>query len=462
MKAKRLLFLLSLILFCLLTAANGKSSSQKRFTVLGLGDSITEGGGESFPSYLYPLWEKLYTGGYLVDFIGPNAQQCRIGELNHAGYSGKTVEFLETSIDSIYLNYPADIVLLHAGHNHFAEEKPVPGMIAAYQSIIGKIKKINPDVTVLIAQVIHSGKLPKYSYIPELNMEIAWMVGKMNDPRVILVNQASGFAWEEHAIEDKVHPNQQGAEQMAEVWYKALKDLLPTPEQSFHPEIVTYKVIGNHTLKMHIFTPEQRDPESRSPAIVHFFGGGWKLGTPLQFYRECAYYASKGMVAVTVDYRISFLHGSTPEESLEDAEDAICWLRALADEWNIDISRIAASGASAGGYLAAAAGVSNPATYPCATPDLLLLNYAAISRLGELREQLPPILFLVGSEDPIVPLSLVSDFEKKVQQKNGEFELHIFEGAGHPIFQYRKDLDDTFYKVRQLTDSFLAKHGYIK
>ena len=66
---------------------------QKRFTVMGLGDSITEGGSK-FSSYLYPLWEQLYSAGYDFDFIGPRQSECRIGKLNHCGFSGKNVEFL--------------------------------------------------------------------------------------------------------------------------------------------------------------------------------------------------------------------------------------------------------------------------------------------------------------------------------------------------------------------------------
>ena len=89
---------------------------------MGLGDSITEGA-DFFTCYLYPLWEKLFTAGYQFDFIGPRESKCRIGTLNHCGFSGKNVEFLESKIDSLYRLYPADIVLLHAGHNHFAEEK---------------------------------------------------------------------------------------------------------------------------------------------------------------------------------------------------------------------------------------------------------------------------------------------------------------------------------------------------
>jgi len=461
MTLKHFFIIISISLFQLPEAHGEAIDNQKRYTILGLGDSITEGG-ESFSSYIYPLWEKLFAGGYLIDFIGPKVQQCRIGELSHAGYGGKTIEDLYLMIDSLYRAYPADIVLIHAGHNHYADAKPVNGMISAYKSVIRKVKAINPDVIILIAKVIPGGKLPKYSYIPELNEEIGRMVIEMKDPNVVCVDQATGFDWTKHTVEDRVHPNNSGTERMATVWYNSLSGILPRPQQSFHPEIVPYKAIGEDTLKMHVFKPVDWKATHKRPVIVYFFGGGWTLGTPLQFYRECIYYASKGMIAVTVDYRIKYLHGTRPEDSLEDARDAVCWLRTHADEWGIDTHRIAASGASAGGYLAAAMGVEPGNQTKCYRPDLLILNYAAVGRIDEIGDKIPPVLFLVGSEDPLVPLSMVDAFAEKIKERNGSFELHVFEKAGHPIFYYRKDMDEKFYQIRELTDTFLMKYGYLK
>jgi len=442
--------------------SNGEEKiSPQRFTILGLGDSITEGG-EAFSSYLFPLWEKLFAGGYLTDFVGPKQHQCRIGELNHAGYSGKTVEYLESIVDTVYQKYPADIVLIHTGHNHFVEENPVTGMIVTYQSIIHKIKKINPDVIILLAQVIPSGKLPKYAYIPELNKEIVRMVSALKDPKVKMVDQATGFDWKRYTVEDLVHPNRQGAERMATVWYENLSQILPQPKFSFHPEIIPYRIIGQDTLKMHIFKPTDWKPTDRRPVLTYFFGGGWKLGTPLQFYRECAYYAFRGIVAITVDYRIAFLHQTTPDDSLDDARDAICWLRAHAEELGIDPDHIAASGASAGGYLVAAMGLEQDAEAKCYRPDLLILNYAPLDKFKSIGKNIPPVLFLVGSEDPLVSLSSVEELGKKIREQKGSFDLHVFEGAGHPIFYYRKDLDEKFYRVRELTDRFLTQYEYLK
>lgn len=458
----------------------GMENAQKRYTVLGLGDSITEGG-ENFQSYLYPLWEKLFTAGYNFDFIGPRTSRCRIGTLNHCGFSGKAAEFLNGQIDSLYLQYQADIVLLHAGHNHFESEKPVNGIIASQEAMIHKILGINPRAKILVAQVICSGKLPKYSYIPELNNRIAQMVSRLNLPNVILVDQSNGFDWQTHTISDRVHPNEAGANKMAEVWFDALKKAVPSNVQPFAPRIVSYKTLETGDLKLHLFEPEHLNKGTKRAAIVYFFGGGWTVGTPLQFYRECAYYASKGMVAVSAEYRISYLHHSTPFQSVDDARDAIRWLRENAQKLNLDPHRIAAAGASAGGHLAAAAGIIHSETMDISSrPDLLLLyypvidnsengygpssikeRYQEISPLHNIGKTAPPALFILGTSDPLIPVKKAGEFKCKMEECGVYCELHLIENAGHPIFYYSKELTKEFYTVRTLSDRFLEKFGYI-
>jgi acetyl esterase len=206
------------------TEKKQKSKKQNSYTILGLGDSITEGNGTALYSYLFPLWKKLLSAGYETEFIGPNVHKCHIGNIMNAGYGGKNAEYLDTHIDSIYTKYTADIVLLHAGHNHFNKENPIEGIVAAQKSIISKIVAINPDVKIFVAQVITSGKLPKYSYIPELNKQTYHLVEqlKIKGLPVTIVNQAKDFNWKTHCLTDKVHPNFKGAEVMADTWFNAI------------------------------------------------------------------------------------------------------------------------------------------------------------------------------------------------------------------------------------------------
>lgn len=181
--------------------------------IMAVGDSITEGGKDD--GYRRPLLERLKADGHAVEFVGSRGTP----PLRHEGHGGKNAEFLAEVVPERFREQRPDVVLLHAGHNHFADEQPVPGIVAATESMIGAFRQANPRVIVLLAQVIPSGKLPKYSYIPELNRRLAELADRLD---VVLVDQATGFDWTTDTTDDKVHPNPAGYAKMAERWHAAL------------------------------------------------------------------------------------------------------------------------------------------------------------------------------------------------------------------------------------------------
>lgn len=205
---------------------NKMMKTQDSYTVLGLGDSITEGGPD-FSSYLFPLDSLLKNDGYIMHFIGPRVSKFNDDTIHHSGFSGKTAEYLAKTIDSIYAGFPADIVLLHSGHNHFAEESPIAGIIQAQKKIIQVIKSRNPRALIFVAGVITSGKLPKYEYIPALDKEIEKMVNEMHEASIVFVDQQQHWDWNIHTIADKVHPNKVGALVIANNWLNAIRKKVP-------------------------------------------------------------------------------------------------------------------------------------------------------------------------------------------------------------------------------------------
>lgn len=418
---------------------------EKRFTILGLGDSITEGG-ETFHSYLYPLWERLFTAGYNADFIGPRQSETRIGMIHHYGNSGKPVEFLEARIDSVYRRYPADIVLLHAGHNHFVEQKPVDGIIRAYDSIIRKIHAVNPRAHIFLAQVTPSGKLPKYAYIPELNQRIAAFVSSAKNKRLHLVDMATDHDYRTMTIHDLVHPNDLGADRMADRWLEAISRVFKPHRMAFRPERITYRQLPDGTaLNLHLFRAAGKGTK---PAIVYFFAGGWKYGSPLQFYRECEWYRRQGYTAISADYRISSLYGTTASEATADGIAAIDYLRAHADELGIDPSRIVVAGASAGATIAGK--IADEAV--CAR---LLYYPVADSLTAERFHMHKPVLFMIGTDDSFTPMGKARSLAATLKQTSTRFQAFFYDGYGHPLFRYREPLTPIFYTIRKRTDSFL-------
>lgn len=203
------------------------SAAAEPLRILAVGDSITQGG-KTFVTYRLPLDQKLRAAGVSYEFVGSQQSEGTHGPLWHEGYGGKNAEFLAGIMPQKLKAAKPDVILLHCGHNHSAEEKPVPGIIAAERAIIESARKQNPKVVILLAQVITSGKLPKYAYIPELNQAEVLLAREQTKPDspVMIVDQATGFDPQKDTILDKVHPNAQGAEKMANKWFFALKPWL--------------------------------------------------------------------------------------------------------------------------------------------------------------------------------------------------------------------------------------------
>jgi acetyl esterase len=112
--------------------------------------------------------------------------------------------------------------------------------------------------------------------------------------------------------------------------------------------------VDGTTLELYVFTPAGSPPNRRVAAVLLFHGGGWSVGSPEWTFTSARRYAEQGLVAVSVQYRLSN-DTVTPVDALTDACGAFQWVRAQALKLGVDPHRIAASGVSAGGQLAAAA-----------------------------------------------------------------------------------------------------------
>ncbi|RYF88104.1 MAG: alpha/beta hydrolase, partial [Chitinophagaceae bacterium] len=121
-------------------------------------------------------------------------------------------------------------------------------------------------------------------------------------------------------------------------------------------ENVVYSKIGDRKLLADVYYPARKTKQGY-PAVVMIFGGGWKSGDKSQNVPIAQQLAAKGYVAITIEYRLS------PEAqypaAVYDVKAAIRWLRAKAKKYNVDKSKIATLGMSAGGQLAALVGTTN-------------------------------------------------------------------------------------------------------
>lgn len=218
----RIVAAVGILATCGVHFATSAEPARQLWRIMPVGDSITQG-----TSWRPVLADKLKAAGVGFEYVGSQG----VAPLRHEGYGGKNVEFLAKTVPANFSNAPADIVLLHCGHNHFAEEKPVPGMIAATERLIVDLRSRNPRVVVLLAQVIPSGKLPKYSYIPEFNVELGQLARRLHSPAqaIVLVDQSAGFDWTVDTGSDLVHPTAAGGAKIAQRWFEALVPILSAP-----------------------------------------------------------------------------------------------------------------------------------------------------------------------------------------------------------------------------------------
>jgi acetyl esterase/lipase len=98
-------------------------------------------------------------------------------------------------------------------------------------------------------------------------------------------------------------------------------------------------------------------PNQQAPVLVFVPGGGWVHGSRLmQGYALMSHLAAQGWVCLSIDYRVA-PHHRWPAH-LTDVKTAVAWAREHAGEFGGDREFVAIAGCSAGGHLAALAGLT--------------------------------------------------------------------------------------------------------
>lgn len=135
-----------------------------------------------------------------------------------------------------------------------------------------------------------------------------------------------------------------------------IKKILPTLplNVSACENIVYSRPHENRELLLNLYRP---DNNKKYPALIMVFGGGWSSGSLWMQVPMAQQIAKQGYVTIPVEYRLS------PEAqypaAVHDLKTAVRWARANADKYGIDTTKIAISGCSAGGQLAALIGTTN-------------------------------------------------------------------------------------------------------
>jgi acetyl esterase/lipase len=236
---------------------------------------------------------------------------------------------------------------------------------------------------------------------------------------------------------------------------------------------VEYARAGTNSLKLDLYVPEGKHP---APLIVWVHGGAWRSGSKNGM--PLAKLVEDGYPAASVDYRLS-TQAKFPAQ-IHDLKAAIRFLRGHASKWAVPSEKIVIAGDSAGGHLAALAGVSNghaelegnvgndrsqssdvqaiisicgaanlttilkqstPHGLSVRVPALDLLlggqpdDLPALARLASpvfhVDRNDPPLLLLHGDQDPQMPINQSHELCGAYKKVNAPVQFEVVYGAAH-------------------------------
>jgi dipeptidyl aminopeptidase/acylaminoacyl peptidase len=234
------------------------------------------------------------------------------------------------------------------------------------------------------------------------------------------------------------------------------------------PRSVTLPGPRGRDVHAHVYPPRNPEavaPQGELPPYIVFVHGGPTSDSPATFDLEYAFFTSRGVGIVDVDYGGSTGYGREYRERLRgqwgvvDVEDCVAAALALADRGEADRARLAIRGGSAGGWTTLAAltrtdafaagtsyfGVAELLKFAADTHDFesryldglvgplpeahdLYVERAPLNHVDELS---CPVLLLQGLEDKVVPPSHAEMFRDALAAKGIRHAYIAFPGEQH-------------------------------
>lgn len=204
--------------------------------------------------------------------------------------------------------------------------------------------------------------------------------------------------------------------------------------------------------------------EANAPLPVFFFvhGGGFRNGSKDSNKEVFIPLVKAGYAVVSINYRLTLKYHNPEKAScsaymkegpgkriyadglnlainnaVEDATQALQWIKDNASEYNLDTSRIAVSGGSAGAITVLYLTFSSQQNV---LPIKAVVNcWGAIedTRVIENGKTYPPVLTYHGDKDKLIHIDYGRALHARLEEVgNTQSILHVLEGKGHALYKY--------------------------
>lgn len=436
---------------------------------------------------------------YRWEWVG--AQMAPLPVLNRAFGGSRTSDQL-ARFEQVVPPYAPKVIVYYCGSNDINAGRPAPEIAADFRAFAERVRAGLPRTRILYASILRAPqKQARWDVVDAANALIRDFCA--TDPRLgfIDLNPAvfdqGGKPRLELYLEDGLHyrpPAYDGFTAILKpvlerTWREvtAAAATAPADADPSDPSRMTppgksyvYKVSGGEPQQLEVYFPKHHDPATaRAPALLLFHGGGWSRGSLAQFRGACAYFASRGLVAATADYRMhkkENVPGLPAGESYKrvcvtDAKSAIRWLKQHAAEFGLDPRRVIVGGGSAGAHISVLAstnpGLDDPAdpkAFDTSVAAYVLFNPAFASRepdaevdaFRHLKPGFAPAIALFGSDDRWKPAWDTAQ-QKLRAMGNTTAELWVAKGLIHGFYLEPPWRDITLVAI----DRFLVKHGFL-
>ena len=254
-------------------------------------------------------------------------------------------------------------------------------------------------------------------------------------------------------------------------------------------------------LLVDVYEPEGA-PGNR-PVILLIHGGGYQQGSRLYppVVQFCGYFASRGWVAFSIDYRLQEDHGTVPQEwedaidqnypedikdqvmavypANRDAKAALRWIYANASEYQVNTDYITVLGGSAGASMAIILGVTEEENFrdELSSSDDPTLISTHLDQPAEIHTIIDlwgssgnidrldltygiesfdaadaPIMIAHGTVDDVVNFSNAEYIRDKYEETGVDYKFYALEGESHSAWSAKVDGMD----LTQLSFDFIV------